>query len=339
MRIFVNLLFILICAFANGCADSKKDHLIEKKETLKQEGDLHKQTVILEDSFLQKILEAEDADIDVFEVCVNIDKRFNYDEKKIKEVFTSKGFRHPFEGYKYLVDINKVLDKRDKLAEQLKLKLKDQTMDRDKVSVLKKFFFDEIGFYSGAINEIIPKNYFVSEVMQDRRGVTIPLSIIIYSVCKKAKLPVYICWVKERMYLRYIGDSVCVNLDPIQKGITHPNEYYEMRGIRKIKNNSYFMTPLSNKQIIGLYLFRMAPIYTAIFDCANEYFYYEWALKFFPDNIAIRFEIAEIYFIDNNIGGGKKHLQILKNTIEKLGAEITPMEKQLMKNYEEEINK
>lgn len=76
------------------------------------------------------------------------------------------------------LDLQQVLSEVDRLAARLRRQVKSQAPAMERLHVLGKFFFGELGF-AGNINDYHnPDNSFVHEVLQSRRGIPISLAVL-----------------------------------------------------------------------------------------------------------------------------------------------------------------
>jgi regulator of sirC expression with transglutaminase-like and TPR domain len=76
------------------------------------------------------------------------------------------------------LDIQDVLDQVDQLTNRLQQRLPRDAGSMQKLRVLNKFFFDELGF-AGNLNDYYdPDNSFLHEVLRTRRGIPISLAVL-----------------------------------------------------------------------------------------------------------------------------------------------------------------
>lgn len=91
----------------------------------------------------------------------------------------------------------------DQLVQDVWLELNDNLTALEQVKVLNRIIFDIHGFTGNKKNINSPKNSYINNVIETKKGNPITLSIIYLAVCKKLEIPFYGVNVPEHFVLAY----------------------------------------------------------------------------------------------------------------------------------------
>lgn len=87
------------------------------------------------------------------------------------------------------LDVNHYLAEIERMAARLRGRMPSSPNAQAKVIALNQFLFDELGFAGNADDYYDPKNSYLNEVIDRRRGIPISLSIIYMELGRKIGLP------------------------------------------------------------------------------------------------------------------------------------------------------
>lgn len=87
------------------------------------------------------------------------------------------------------LDVNKYLAEIERMAARLRGRLQRTADAEEKVIALNQFLFDDLGFYGNADDYYDPRNSYLNEVIERRRGIPITLCILYMEVGRKIGLP------------------------------------------------------------------------------------------------------------------------------------------------------
>lgn len=79
----------------------------------------------------------------------------------------------------------------DKLKQDIWLELNDNLTALEKVNVFNRIFFDLYGFRGNQKNFFSPRNSFINNVIESRKGNPLSLSILYIELAKRLNLPIY----------------------------------------------------------------------------------------------------------------------------------------------------
>ena len=103
----------------------------------------------------------------------------------------------------------------DELASDLKKTLPADADDSAKLAALKKFFFEELGFHGGRLNYYARSNNHLNEVIDDREGMPITLSILYIEFGRRIGLNLVGVGVPRQFVVRHEpkdGDAVMIDV-------------------------------------------------------------------------------------------------------------------------------
>ena len=87
------------------------------------------------------------------------------------------------------LDVNHYLAEIERMAARLRGRLPPAVNAEGKVIALNQFLFDELGFAGDADDYYDPRNSYLNEVIERRRGIPISLSIVYMEIGRKIGLP------------------------------------------------------------------------------------------------------------------------------------------------------
>ena len=87
-------------------------------------------------------------------------------------------------------DLDGYLRKADLLAQKIKMKFSDKTTGEQRLGILVSQLFDEMGFHGSTLDYHHRSNSYMNEVMDDREGLPITLSILLIELANRLNLPV-----------------------------------------------------------------------------------------------------------------------------------------------------
>jgi regulator of sirC expression with transglutaminase-like and TPR domain len=87
------------------------------------------------------------------------------------------------------LDVNRYLAEIERMAARLRGRLSQTADGEEKVIALNHFLFNELGFYGNADDYYDPRNSYLNEVIDRRRGIPISLCILYMEVGRKVGLP------------------------------------------------------------------------------------------------------------------------------------------------------
>lgn len=177
------------------------------------------------------------------------------------------------------LDVKKYIDKFDFMVQQLKEKLKNQAEAEAKteakaiIKIINRYLFEECGFEGNRQEYSDPKNSFLNDVLDRKKGIPITLSVIYIELAKRLKLPIYGISLPAHFIVKYKGkdSDKDIYIDPYNSGsiISEAEckaKIAEFYG-RRLEFKKEFLDIIPKKQI----LVRMLNNLKAIYFSRTEY--------------------------------------------------------------------
>lgn len=146
----------------------------------------------------------------------------------------------------------KLRDYIKQVTQDVWLELNDNLTALEKVKVLNRIIFDVHGFYGNTKNINSPKNSYINNVIETKKGNPITLGIIYLSICNKLKIPTYGVDVPAHFILSYSEENnVLFYLNVFNKGAVFSNhDIDKFLEQLKIEPKDEYYKPCSNLTII-----------------------------------------------------------------------------------------
>ena len=118
------------------------------------------------------------------------------------------------------LDIASYLARLDQLAATLKRRLRPDIGPADTIVALNRFLFEEHGFSGDAADYYDPRNSFLNEVLDRKRGIPITLAVVYIEIGRRIGLPVQGISFPAHFLVKCPLREGTVVLDPYAKGIS-----------------------------------------------------------------------------------------------------------------------
>lgn len=118
------------------------------------------------------------------------------------------------------LETQKINDCINQITQDVWLELNDNLTALEKIKVLNRIIFDIHQFYGNTKNINSPRNSYINNVVETKKGNPITLGIIYLAVCQKLKIPMYGVNVPAHFILAYAEkpDQVLFYLNVFNKG-------------------------------------------------------------------------------------------------------------------------
>lgn len=157
----------------------------------------------------------------------------------------------------------------NKIAEEAKISIKKYDSDLEKISTLNYILFNKYGYRGNMRNFHSPENSFINDVIENKKGNPLSLSIIYIYICQKIGLP--ICGVNMPKHFivgfesdnHFDIDSIKFYINPFSRGtILNRQDLEKFLKREKIKESSKYFSPCSNKEILKRLINNLLHSYT-----------------------------------------------------------------------------
>lgn len=88
------------------------------------------------------------------------------------------------------VDVNVYLREVDQLVADIRTDIKDDASEQDRLAALDRFMFEQLGFHGSRTNYYHRSNSYLNEVIDDREGLPITLSVLYMELARRLDLKV-----------------------------------------------------------------------------------------------------------------------------------------------------
>ena len=147
----------------------------------------------------------------------------------------------------------KIRDYINQLTQEIWLELNDNLTALEQVKVLNKIIFEIHQFYGNTKNINSPRNSYINNVIESKKGNPITLGIIYIAICKELKIPIFGVDVPAHFILAYaeIPEHVLFYINVFNKGTVFSNFDIDkfLEQLKKEPKKEYYI-PCSNTTII-----------------------------------------------------------------------------------------
>lgn len=167
------------------------------------------------------------------------------------------------------LDVAAYLARLDQMAATLKRRLRPDISQADTVISLNRYLFDELGFSANAADYYDPRNSFLNEVLDRKRGIPLTLAVVYIEIGRRIGLPVHgVSFPAHFLVKCQLRDGTVV-LDPYAKGISLSLEELQQR-LKELKSGvepprlvvAGMLAAASNKDILVRMLRNLKAIYS-----------------------------------------------------------------------------
>ena len=149
----------------------------------------------------------------------------------------------------------------------LRLRIDEEDDVPERISVLNQFLFGDLGFAANSDDYYDPRNSFLNEVLERRRGIPITLSVIYMELGRKIGLPLQGVSFPGHFLVKCAVPEGAVVLDPYSGGISLGLQELQQR-LREVRGGEVsraiiaeLLVSASNKEIIVRLLRNLKAIY------------------------------------------------------------------------------
>jgi len=140
----------------------------------------------------------------------------------------------------------------DVLAEEIRDRTRNAQNGHEFISATNQFLFHEMGFRGNAEDYYNPHNSCLNEVLKQRSGIPISLSVMYLEIARRLERPVFGIGLPGHFLVQYNDGHYATFIDPFQGGVLlSAEECYQMASVKH--PDPRVLQPVDNRQI----LFRM----------------------------------------------------------------------------------
>ena len=222
-------------------------------------------------------------------------------------------------------DMDVYLNKAERLAQQIASHFPEKATDEQKLKILVQQLFIEMGYHGSTLDYNHPSNSFMNEVMDDREGLPITLSVLFIELGKRLDLPLsglglpghFMAMYKENPDKK--GSEILI--DPFGGKIVSRKEASELTGIRLSELD---LVPSSKKDIITRMLRNLIHVSEQNSNSDSRLLYIDAVLAIEPEDRYTRAMRAMLNYGNGNHARAIEDIDILISEDEK-NPEIKPL--------------
>ena len=113
------------------------------------------------------------------------------------------------------VDVDVYLDEVNQLVVDIKSEIADGASEQDRLATLDRFLFEQLGFHGSRTNYYHRSNSYLNEVIDDREGLPITLSVLYMELARRLDLKVVGVGIPGHFVVRFepeVGDSKLIDV-------------------------------------------------------------------------------------------------------------------------------
>ena len=222
-------------------------------------------------------------------------------------------------------DLNNYLTKAENIASKISSHFPEKATGEEKLKILVFQLFEEMGYHGSTLDYNHPSNSYMNEVMDDREGLPITLSVLFIELASRLELPVCGLGLPGHFLAMYRDESRKkpheIIVDPFGGKIISRKEASEITG-RKLTDNDF--KPASNRDIITRMLRNLIQSSESQNDTTSTILYIDAILAIDPKDSYTRAMRAMIHY---GAGHYEKALEDIDNLISENpdGPEFAPL--------------
>jgi regulator of sirC expression with transglutaminase-like and TPR domain len=175
------------------------------------------------------------------------------------------------------LDVDGYVGEIERFAKRLRTRLAPGTSTEDRIIALNEFLFGDLGFSGNADNYYDPRNSYLNEVIDRRKGIPITLAVLYLEIGRRIELPLQGVSFPGHFLVRLPMRGGTLVLDPFSGGVPQSEAELRERLKRVIPREAMrgnaggvsaadlpldpFLEPASNRQILARLLRNLKGVY------------------------------------------------------------------------------
>ncbi len=172
-------------------------------------------------------------------------------------------------GYKYrAIDKEPIIHSIQKIKHTIWLELNNYLTPLEQTSIINKMLY---GYYKFGTDENLKKDddlYYINKTLESNKGNALSIGIIYLHLCDLLDIPIRAVKLNKILVLGYFNElhasahpQASFYIDPINGVLYKTSDIHEYLKRIKINPSEYELTPLSNKDVIGMLLHDLSEYY------------------------------------------------------------------------------
>lgn len=185
------------------------------------------------------------------------------------------------------LDVEEYLSALDTMAIEVLERLPDTSYPLRILQTINRYLFDDLRFAGNTEDYYDPRNSFLNDVIDRRRGIPITLSLVYLEIAKRIDFPMIGVGMPGHFLIRPTIGEMEVFVDPFHRGeILFPEDCQErLQQIygQPVELQPEFLAPVSSRQFLARMLNNLKAIYLGRNEVAKTLAAIERILLLFPD--------------------------------------------------------
>jgi regulator of sirC expression with transglutaminase-like and TPR domain len=190
--------------------------------------------------------------------------------------------------YPYL-DIRTYLTKIEAMAQAVEGELPERRYPLKVIQTINEYLFDKLGFNGNTEDYYNPKNSYLNQVLDRRKGIPISLSLIYLEIAKKINFPMSGIGMPGHFLIAPIFEDAGFFVDVFNRGEIIFEKDCEERLSQiyqqPVALETRFIEPVNNRQILARLLTNLKYIYISDHSIAKALKIAEAIVMLYPDNL------------------------------------------------------
>jgi regulator of sirC expression with transglutaminase-like and TPR domain len=185
------------------------------------------------------------------------------------------------------LDPEEYLNALDVMAAEVEERLPPERYPLRVIQALNRYLYEDLGYVGNAAQYYDPRNSYLNDVMERRRGIPITLSLVYLEVAKRVGFPMAGVGMPGHFLIRPTVADMDILIDPFHQGAVMFAEDCQERLSqvygRSVELRPEFLQPVSNRQFLARMLTNLKMIYLNQEDLPRSLSMVERILMLFPD--------------------------------------------------------
>ncbi|MEC4984404.1 MAG: SirB1 family protein [Oscillatoria sp. PMC 1068.18] len=186
------------------------------------------------------------------------------------------------------LDPEEYLNALDTMAKEVRKRLPDTSYPMKIIQTINSYLYDDLGFQGNSDDYYSPQNSFLNEVIDNRAGIPITLSLVYLEIAKRIDFPMVGIGMPGHFIIRPEFENAGIFVDPFEGGEIlfeqdceeRLSEIYQ----QPVKLEPIFVEPVTGKQFIARMLTNLKFIYLNQQELGKGLGIVERLLLLFPEH-------------------------------------------------------
>ncbi len=197
------------------------------------------------------------------------------------------------------LDVDFYLARVDQIASAVRARRGDKFNPYRSIASINFVLFQEQGFRGNRDDYYDPRNSFLNEVLERKKGIPITLSVLYMEVARRVGLELYGVGFPGHFLVKYLGDGEEIVIDPFHEGAIKTDEELEALLSELYRSevalNPQFLQPVTKKQILERMLNNLKAIYLRREDWQRSLSVADYLVVLNPDSAGDRRDRGLLY--------------------------------------------